>query len=78
VQSQLEQDRKEYKKDLQRVCARELEATQREKKVTGREEAVTQREALTTEYQTKLSALDKTLEAKRAQQVKAAEMATRA
>jgi hypothetical protein len=66
VRSQLERDRKEYKKDLQRVCARELEATRREKKVAGREEAVTQREALTTEYQTKLSALDKTLEAQRA------------
>jgi septal ring factor EnvC (AmiA/AmiB activator) len=34
--SQLEQDRKEYKKDLQRVCARELEATRREKKVARR------------------------------------------
>jgi hypothetical protein len=73
VRSQLEQDRKEYKKDLQRVCARELEVTQREKKVSRREEAMTQREALTTEYQTKLSALDKTLEAQWAQQVEAME-----
>jgi uncharacterized protein (DUF3084 family) len=72
-QSQLERDRKEYKRDLQRVCARELEASRREKKVTRREEAVTQREALTTEYQAKLSALDQTLEAQRAQQVKAVE-----
>jgi hypothetical protein len=71
--SQLERDRKEYKRDLQRVCARELEASRREKKVTRREEAVTQREALTTEYQAKLSALDQTLEAQRAQQVKAVE-----
>jgi chromosome segregation ATPase len=71
--SQLERDRKEYKKDLQRVCARELEATRREKKVARREEAVTQREALTTEYQAKLSALDQTMEAQRAQQVKAVE-----
>ena len=38
-----------------------------------REEAVTQREALTTEYQAKLSTLDQTLEAQRAQQVKAME-----
>jgi hypothetical protein len=52
------------------VCARELEASRREKKVARREEAVTQREALTTEYQAKLSALDQTLEAQRAQQVK--------
>jgi hypothetical protein len=56
--SQLERDRKEYKRDLQRVCARELEATRREKKVTRREVAVTQREVLMTEYQAKLSALD--------------------
>jgi hypothetical protein len=54
------------------VCARELEATRREK-VARREEAVTQREALTAEYQAKLSALDQTLEAQRAQQVKAVE-----
>jgi DNA repair exonuclease SbcCD ATPase subunit len=71
--SQLKQDRKEYKRDLQRVCDRELEASWRENKVTRREEAVTQREALTTEYQAKLSALDQTLEAQRAQQVKAVE-----
>jgi hypothetical protein len=56
--SQLERGRKEYKKDIQRVCARELEAARREKKMVWREEAVTQREALTTEYQAKLSALD--------------------
>jgi peptidoglycan hydrolase CwlO-like protein len=55
------------------VCARELEATQREKKVARREEAVTQWEAHTMEYQTKLSALDKTLEAQWAQQVKVME-----
>jgi DNA repair ATPase RecN len=61
--SQLERDRNEYKKDLQKVCARELEAHRREKKVARREEVVTQREALTTEYQAKLSALDQTLEA---------------
>jgi hypothetical protein len=61
--SQLEQDRKEYKRDLQKVCARELEASQREKKVARREEVVTQREALTIKYQAKLSTLDQTLEA---------------
>jgi hypothetical protein len=55
------------------VCARELEASRREKKVARREEALTQREALTTEYQAKLNALDQTLEAQRAQQVKAVE-----
>jgi UDP-glucose 6-dehydrogenase len=41
--------------------------------VARREEAVTQREALMTEYQAKLSALDKTLESQRTQQVKAVE-----
>jgi hypothetical protein len=71
--SQLKRERKEYKRDLQRVCARELEVIQREKKVDRREEAVTQREAVTTEYQAKLSALDQTLEAQWAQQVKAVE-----
>jgi hypothetical protein len=71
--SQLEMDHKEYKRDLQRVCARELEVSRREKKVARREEAVTQREALTTEYQAKLSALDQTLLAQRAQLVKAVE-----
>ena len=55
------------------MCARELEASRREKKVTRREEIVSQREALTIEYQAKLSALDQTLEAQRAQQVKATE-----
>jgi hypothetical protein len=43
------------------------------KKVARREEVVTQREALKTEYQAKLSALDQTLEAQRAHQVKAVE-----
>jgi hypothetical protein len=71
--SQLERDRKEYKRDLQKMCARELEASRREKKVTRREEAVSQREALTTEYQAKLSALDQTLEAQWVHQTKAVE-----
>jgi hypothetical protein len=39
--SQLERDRMEYKRDLQRVCAKELEASRREKKVARREESVT-------------------------------------
>jgi hypothetical protein len=44
--SQLERDCKEYKMDLQKVYARELEAHRREKKVARREEVITQREAL--------------------------------
>jgi hypothetical protein len=39
--SQLERDRKEYKKNLQKMYARELEAHRREKKVAKREEALT-------------------------------------
>jgi hypothetical protein len=36
--SELEQDRKDYKKDLQKVYARELEASRKEKKLTKKEE----------------------------------------
>jgi hypothetical protein len=68
--SQLERDRKEYKRDLQKVCTRELEASWREKKVTRREEAMSQREALATEFRAKLSALDQTLEAQWVQRTK--------
>jgi hypothetical protein len=71
--SELARDRKEYKRDLQKVFPRELEASRREKKVARREEAAGQREALATEYQSKLSALDKTVEAQRVQQVEAIE-----
>jgi hypothetical protein len=39
-QSELECDRKDYKRDLQKVYARELEASWREKKLARREEAV--------------------------------------
>ena len=63
--SQLKRDRKEYKRDLQRVCARELEASRREKKLARREEAVSQWEALATEFRAKLRALDQTLEEQR-------------
>jgi hypothetical protein len=63
--SELARDRKDYKRDLRKVCARELEAARREKKLSRREEAVSQREALTTEFQAKLSAVDQTLEEQR-------------
>jgi hypothetical protein len=66
--SELEWDRKDYKKDLQKVYAQELEASRREKKLARREEAVSQREALATELRAKLSALDKILEEQRIQQ----------
>jgi hypothetical protein len=70
---QLEWDRKEYEKDLQKVYARELEAHRREKKVAKREEALSQWEALATEFRTKLSALDQTLEAQRVHHTQAVE-----
>jgi hypothetical protein len=56
--SELARDHKEYKRDLQKVFARELEASRREKKLAKREEALSQREALTTELRAKLNALD--------------------
>jgi hypothetical protein len=57
-QSKLARDHKEYKRDLQKVCVRELETAWMEKKLARREEAVSQREALATEFRAKLSALD--------------------
>jgi hypothetical protein len=46
--SELERDRKDYKRDLQKVYARELEASRREKKLAKMEEAMYQQEALAT------------------------------
>jgi hypothetical protein len=71
--SHFKQDRKDYKKDLQKVCARELEASWREKKLARREEVMSQWEALAAEFRAKLSALDQTLEEQRIQQTKAME-----
>jgi chromosome segregation ATPase len=56
--SELVQDRKDYKRDLQKVYARELEASRKEKRLAKREDTLSQREALTTELQAKLKALD--------------------
>jgi ribonucrease Y len=61
--SELERDRKDYKKDLQKVFARELEVSRREKRLAKREEALSEREALIIELWAKLKALDQTLEA---------------
>jgi hypothetical protein len=60
VRSELVWDCKDYKKDLQKVYVRELEASRREKRLVKREEALSQREALTTELRAKLKALDQT------------------
>jgi hypothetical protein len=71
--SELERDRKDYKRDLLMVFARELEASRRENRLAKREEALSEREALTIELWSKLKALDQTLEAQRVQQVEAIE-----
>jgi hypothetical protein len=71
--SELERDHKDYKKDLQKVYAQELEARRKEKRLAKREEALSQREAVVTELRAKLSAMDKILEEQRIQQVEAIE-----
>jgi DNA repair ATPase RecN len=38
--SELARDRKDYKKDLQKVCARELEASRKEKRLAKKEETL--------------------------------------
>jgi hypothetical protein len=71
--SELERDHKDYKKDLQKVYARELEASRKEKRLAKREEALNQREEVVTELRDKLSAMDKILEEQRIQQTVAVE-----
>jgi chromosome segregation ATPase len=71
--SKLERDRKDYKKDLQKVFARELEASRKEKRMAKKEEAFNQREEVVTELRDKLSSMDKILEEQRIQQTAAVE-----
>jgi hypothetical protein len=66
-------DRKDYKKDLQRVYAWELEASRKEKRLAKREEALNQREDVITELSAKLKAMNKILEEQRTQQTAAVE-----
>jgi septal ring factor EnvC (AmiA/AmiB activator) len=47
--SELERDRKDYKKDLQKVYAQELEVGRKEKRLAKKEEALNQREEVVTE-----------------------------
>jgi hypothetical protein len=63
--SELARDRKDYKKDLQKVYARELEASRKEKRLAKREEALNQREKVVTELRAKLSAMNEILEEQR-------------
>jgi DNA repair exonuclease SbcCD ATPase subunit len=60
--SELERDYKDYKKDLHKVYARELEASRKEKRLAKREEALNQREEVVTELWAKLSAMNEILE----------------
>jgi hypothetical protein len=72
-QSELERDRKDYKKDLQKVFARELEVTRKEKRLAKKEVHLDQREEVITKLQAKLKALNKIVEEQRADQTVAAE-----
>ena len=66
--SELARDRKDYKKDLQRVYAQELEAIRKEKRLAKKEEHLDQREEVITELKVKLDAFNKILEEQQAQQ----------
>jgi chromosome segregation ATPase len=65
--SELERDRKDYKKDLHKVYARELEVAQKEKRLAKKEEHLDQREEVIMELQAKLNAFSKILEEQRVQ-----------
>jgi uncharacterized protein (DUF3084 family) len=65
--SELERDRKEYRMDLQKVFAQELEVTRKEKRLAKKEVHLDQREEVILELQAKLNALNKILEEQRVQ-----------
>jgi chromosome segregation ATPase len=71
--SELERDRKDYRKDHQKVFARELEVTQKEKRLAKKEVHLDQREEVISELQAKLNAYNKMLEEQRDQQAAAVE-----
>jgi chromosome segregation ATPase len=70
---ELERDHKDYKNNLHKVYARELEASQKEKRLAKREEALNQREDVVIELSAKLSAMNEILEEQRIQQTAAVE-----
>jgi DNA repair exonuclease SbcCD ATPase subunit len=65
--SELERDCKDYRKDLQKVFARELEVTRKEKRLAKKEVHLDQREEVISELQAKLNAYNKMLEEQRDQ-----------
>jgi chromosome segregation ATPase len=71
--SELERDRKDYRKDLQKVFARELEVTRKEKRLAKKEVHLDQREEVIMELQTKLNAYNKMLEEQKDQQAASVE-----
>jgi hypothetical protein len=71
--SELERDRKDYRKDLQKVFALELEVTRKEKRLAKKEVHLDQREEVISDLQAKLNALNKILEEQRVQQTAAVE-----
>jgi chromosome segregation ATPase len=60
--SELERDRKDYRKDLSKVFAWELEVTRKEKRLATKEVHLGQREEVVTELQEKLNAYNKMVE----------------
>jgi peptidoglycan hydrolase CwlO-like protein len=71
--SELAWDHKDYKKDLQKLYAREREVARKEKRLAKKEEHLDQREEVVMELQAKLDAFNKILEEQRAQQTTAVE-----
>jgi chromosome segregation ATPase len=71
--SELERDRKDYRKDLQKVFVRELEMTRKETRLAKKEVHLDQRQEVITELQAKLSSYNKMLEEQRDQQSVAVE-----
>jgi hypothetical protein len=71
--SELERDRKDYREDLKKVFARELEVTRKETRLAKKEVHLDQRQEVIMELQAKLSAYNKMLEEQRDKQSTAVE-----
>jgi chromosome segregation ATPase len=66
--SELEQEREDFKEDLEKVFDREREVTRKEKRLVMKEEHLDQREAVITEFHKKLKAYNVMLEKQRDEQ----------
>jgi uncharacterized protein (DUF3084 family) len=67
--SKLEQEREDFKEDLEKVFDREWEVTQKEMRLVKKEEHLNQREAVITEFHEKLKAYNVMLEKQRDEQI---------